>query len=296
MIAIDDAWRTAHPLPEIRPGLDKEARGRVLLVGGSVSVPGAVLLTGEAILRAGAGKVQIGTVDCAALAIGTAFPEAAVVGLPMNGDGELAADGAARLTDFAACDALLVGPAMACRPHTGALLRELLELVGPDVAVVLDAGAITALRDCRQRIGKRAAPMVLTPHHGELASLMDIDKDIVGRDPAAAAADAAKAFDAIVVLKAAETFIADPHGGLCSFACDALGLGTAGSGDVLSGIIAGLLARGADPIVAAGHGLWVHGQAGCAAEAEIGSIGYLARDLLRFIPGLVSHGFSRVEA
>lgn len=285
-VPIDSAWRAAHPLPGIASGLDKEERGRVVLVGGSSTVPGAVLLTGEAVLRAGAGKVQIGTVAAAALAIGIAFPEAAVIALETNDDGELVPGVGQRMGDLTACDALLIGPGMVRQPNTGQLLGELLDLITGDTPVLLDAGAITALRDCPAQVIERPVPIVVTPHHGELASLMNIEKSSITQDPALAAIKAARRFGAIVVLKDAETFIADPAGQLFSYTSEAPGLGTAGSGDVLAGIIGGLLARGVDPCVAAGHGVWMHGRAGCAAAAEIGEIGYLARDLLRFVPAM----------
>ena len=88
IVALDGDWRSANPLPTIESGSDKNSRGRVLLVGGARFVPGALALTGEAVLRAGAGKLQMATVEAVASALGVLVPEAAMVGLPMREDGE----------------------------------------------------------------------------------------------------------------------------------------------------------------------------------------------------------------
>jgi len=111
IVALDGDWRSANPLPTIESGSDKNSRGRVLLVGGARFVPGALALTGEAVLRAGAGKLQMATVEAVASALGVLVPEAAMVGLPMREDGEIAQEGVAVLTDLVPqCDVLLVGP------------------------------------------------------------------------------------------------------------------------------------------------------------------------------------------
>ena len=287
--AIDAAWRAAHPLPELGGGMDKDERGRALLVGGSAFVPGALLLTGEATLRAGAGKVKLATIDPAAIAIGVRFPEAAVIGLPSDDGGEVAVGALAALEHhLEQCDVLVLGPGMTERPQTADLIGALLERAGSGSPVLLDAGALTAMRGRESVLCRQDQPVVMTPHHGELAALTGLDKDAVANDPAAAALKAAAAFGAIVALKSAETLIADGKGALLFYAGGAPGLGTAGSGDVLAGIIGGLLARGVDPLVATAWGVWLHGEAGKAAAAAVGPAGFLARDLLLHIPRLMA--------
>jgi ADP-dependent NAD(P)H-hydrate dehydratase len=287
--AIDAAWLAAHPLPELGNGMDKDERGRVLLVGGSAFVPGALLLTGEAMLRAGAGKVKLATIDRAAMAVGVRFPEAAVIGLPSDDDGEIAAGALAPLGHhLPQCDALVLGPGMTERPQTADMIEALLDRAGSGSRVLLDAGALTAMRERGPVLRRQDQPVVMTPHHGELAGLTGLDKDVVSNDPATAALEAATAFGAIVALKSAETLIADGKGALLFYAGGAPGLGTAGSGDVLAGIIGGLLARGLDPLVATAWGVWLHGEAGKAAAADHGPAGFLARDLLPHIPRLMA--------
>jgi len=288
-IVLGDDWRRAHPLPALGGGLDKEERGRVLLVGGSVFVPGALRLTGEASLRAGAGKVQAATVAAAAMALGVLMPEMAMIGLPADDEGEIAADAAIILAPrLERCDTLVLGCGMMKRPQTLGFVAALIDAAGPGSSVVLDAGALTAAGDDPAALRPLAGRLVLTPHHGELAFLTGMDKDAVARDPVAAARDAARNFDAVVVLKAEETIVAAPAGTVLIYTEGAPGLGTAGSGDVLAGIVGGLLARGAEPIVAAGWGVWLHGAAGCAAAARIGPLGFIASDLLREIPALMA--------
>jgi len=278
---LDRAW-----FEQRCPGSDggsKDERGQALVVGSSALVPGAILLTGEAVLRSGAGRVQLATLDDLAPLLGVAFPEAAVIGLPSH-EGALTEEGIEALDHGCArCEALIVGPGMIESDRTPALVAALLDR-SQHVPCLLDAGAMTALRSIGRERSRR---LVLTPHHGELATLMATDKDDVTASPTAWAQRAATRFDAVVVLKAAETIIASPDDRLARYVSTTPGLGTAGSGDVLAGLIGGLLARGASPFDAAGLGVWLHGSAGAAAAQRHGALGFLARDLLAEIPALL---------
>lgn len=286
---IDVRWRAANPLPALRPGLDKEARGQVLVVGGSRTVPGAPLLTGEAALRVGAGKVRIATPAAATTAVGVAFPEAAMLALPDDDDGEIAGSAIDRLDASAIdCDALAIGPGMRATAGLSELVAALIDRLDVHVPLLLDAGAIPVLRDLPDTL-RACRLLIATPHHGELAKLERCDIDRIAEDPEAAARTAAARYGAMIVLKAAETFVATPGGTTLRYASEAIGLGTAGSGDVLAGAITGLLARGAPPLTAIGWGVYAHGHAGRQLERDVAPIGYLARDLLRCLPGLVSN-------
>lgn len=286
---IDARWRAEHRLPSLGDGRDKDARGAALLVGGSALVPGALLLTGEAALRAGAGKVKLATIARAAIGIGVAFPEAALVALEADEEGEIATSALASLErHIDRCDALILGPGMIERPHTASLVVKVLGRAGKTAPVLLDAGALTAMRGHHEALAGRPKPVVMTPHHGELAALTGVCKDDIARDPAKAACSTARMFGAVVALKSAETVIADRHGNILRYVSESPGLGTAGSGDVLAGVIGGLLARGVEPLVAAAWGVWLHGEAGRAASSAVGPVGFLARDLLPQIPRLLS--------
>jgi hydroxyethylthiazole kinase-like uncharacterized protein yjeF len=287
------------PLPAPDPGGDKETRGRVLVVGGSTLVPGAVLLAGVAALRAGAGKLQLATVRPAAIPLGLAVPEALVAALPATAKGEI--DGAAAadvLAEYAeSADAVLVGPGIADKEAAGALVEALVPLLKADCTLVLDGAAVTALRGREGALLSLGGRAVLTPHAGEMASALGEDKAALEADAPGVARRAARHFGAVVALKGADTYIAEPGdgaseaaGAVYHFGGGGAGLGTSGSGDTLSGIVAGLAARGATPAAAAVWGVWAHGTAGERLAGRMATVGYLARELLAEVPALVGRG------
>ncbi|MCR6687393.1 NAD(P)H-hydrate dehydratase [Pseudoxanthomonas sp.] len=266
------------PLPP--PGQDKEDRGRALVVGGSVQVPGAVRLAAEAALRAGAGKLQVATVRSVAPALALWVPEALVRGLPEGRDGEIARGHAWLDEAVDGCAAALVGPGMRPGAAAAALVRRIAARMPG--TLVLDAGALAA--DLRAPAGQ---PFVLTPHAGEMAGLVDEDKAQVEADPARFALAWARRSRSVVVLKGVDTWIADPGGALWLHRGGVPGLGTSGSGDTLAGIIVGLAARGADALQAALWGVAVHAQAGRVLAHSVGTLGFLAREIPAQVPRLL---------
>jgi len=288
--AIDKAWLNANPLPEVPADIDKNARGRVLVVGGAEFVPGALRLTGEAALRAGAGKLQLATVSASAMALGVQVPEASMLALPADADGEIAAAAADLLLErLDRCDALVLGPGMSPSAGTVALVSRLLDGTDEQRTIVLDAAAITASRDLAGVVARHGGRVVLTPHQGEMASLTGATIEAIRADPAAIAKRVAGEFNAVVLLKGNESVIATPQGDVYRSLAGSVGLATGGSGDVLAGIIGGLAARGATPLVATAWGSWAHGQAGERLAERDGPIGFLARELLPLIPRLLQH-------
>ena len=277
------------PLPRPDADDDKDDRGRVLVIGGSTQVAGAVLLAGVAALRAGAGKLQLATVASAAPSLGIAVPEALVVALRASRTGEIAGSHAvpALVDHIESVNAVLVGPGMSSDHAAHALLASLVRRVGASAILVLDAAAITALAHDDALLSSLEGRAVLTPHAGEMASLLGIDKSEVNRDPGGVARVAAERFGAVVALKGAETYIADPDRALYRYSEGSVGLATSGSGDTLAGIIAGLAARGAAPAQAAAWGAYLHGAAGRALARRLGPVGFLARELLDELPALL---------
>jgi len=287
---LDENWLSSHPLPGADEAADKDDKGRLLIVGGSLSVPGALLLSIEAAMRIGAGKVKVATIEQAALPLGVACPEVAIMGLPSTREGEIASRAFETLgPSIERSDAVLVGPAMSDGADTRDLVRALLLAAGPDTAVLLDAGAVSSARSSCEAIRAAASSIVLTPHCGEMASLMDMDKAKVEAAQPDVATHAARQFGATVVLKSSSTFIATPAGDLLRYDSGCPGLGTAGSGDVLAGVIAGLLARGVEPFTASAWGVWLHGACGREAAQTVGPIGFMARDLPRSLPQFLRH-------
>jgi hydroxyethylthiazole kinase-like uncharacterized protein yjeF len=261
----------------------------VLVVGGAALVPGALRLTGEAALRAGAGKLQLATVSAAATALGVLVPEASMFALPADDDGEIAPEAATILCErLHKSEALVLGPGMSRGRRTEALVAALLDEAPAELILVLDAGALTASAGLRARIAERGGRTILTPHHGEMASLTGLSAAAIAADPERVAREVASECAAVVVLKSERTAVAAPDGACAGFAGGNKGLATSGSGDVLAGIIGGLAARRADPLAAAGWGVFVHGSAGEQAAAASAEIGYLARDLVPLVPRLIA--------
>lgn len=288
-IAVTQALLRRLPLPQPDDQGDKDERGRVLVVGGSSQVAGAVLLAGIAALRVGAGKLQLATVSSSTPALGMAVPEALVVALPSTRSGEIAGSRAHRtLADYVGkIDALLAGPGMSSERSAHALLAPLVRRFDEHAVLVLDAAAIVALTHDVEMLRPLEGRAVLTPHAGEMASLLQIDKRDVERDPARAARLAADRFHAVVALKGAETYIAEPNGTLYRYAGGSVGLATSGSGDTLAGIVTGLAARGASPVRATLWATYLHGAAGRQLARRIGPLGFLARELLDELPPLL---------
>lgn len=273
------------PLPPVDPRGTKDSRGAVLVAGGAPQMPGAIILAATAALRAGAGKLQIATVKSVAPHVAAQVPEALVVGLPETRQGGIAPAAARELAKRAADhDAMLVGPGMVDTRATTRLLLQLLERLGK-TPLILDAEALACASVDPRAFAQAEAPLALTPHALEMSRMLDLDPEEVKRHPARNALRAAGQLQAVVALKGPETFIASPAGRLLvNRHAGNPGLGTSGSGDTLSGLVAGLAARGADLLQACAWGVFLHGRAGDLLAHKIGPIGFLARELLAEIP------------
>ena len=286
-VPLDTAWLKANPLPDHHDNVDKNGRGRVLIIGGCRRIPGGMLLTAEAALRAGAGKVTIATIASAAMPMGIAFPACAVVALPETDGGEIAPESADLLiAEMALHDAVIFGPAMIDQDSVDALLAAILPALPPEMFLILDAFALRSATDHVQAIADRAGHIVLTPHEGELAAMLGIERDAVVRDPLAALEIAADRFGVAVMVKGATSHLMAND--VClSYAGGGLGLAISGSGDILAGLIASLGAQGLPALQAAAWGIWLHGEAGRRLSETIGPIGFLARELPPLVPGLM---------
>ena len=283
--AVDAAWLSDHPLPVHGEGTDKNNRGSVLIVGGSRKVAGGLRLTAEAAFRAGAGKVQLATVESAALNLGMAVPEAGVIALSETDEGEIGGPIENRLNEaLVKSDCMVLGPAMTDKESAGALIDAVLGAEKVPDRFILDATAIFAARDRQKALTKYSGALIITANEDELAALLDRD---VGAEPERAVREVAKRFSAIAMLKRSDTLIASPAGELLRYPGGGVGLATGGSGDVLAGILAALLARGADPLGAAAWSVWLHGEAGRRLSETLGPIGLLARELPALVPGLM---------
>jgi ADP-dependent NAD(P)H-hydrate dehydratase len=274
------------PLLEPKGDGGKEERGCALVVGGSSQMPGAAVLAAIGALRAGAGKLQIATNREVAPWMAIAVPEARVIGLGSTRQGEIAARACDAISaEVKRCDALVVGPGMA---DASAVVGVIHRQKQRGATLVVDAGGL------RFFSGRRALPAagrgttILTPHPGEMAKLWGIARAEVVAHALEVARAAAARIGAVVVLKGPCTYIAAPDGEAFHNSEGNVGLGTSGSGDVLAGVIAGLAARGVDPLRAAAWGVYLHAKAGDVLAREVGSLGFLARELLDPIPALMA--------
>jgi ADP-dependent NAD(P)H-hydrate dehydratase len=298
------------PLPMPSADGDKEERGRTLIIGGSSEIPGAVILAACAALHAGAGKLTIATGAGIAQAVALKIPESRVIALPETDAGGIPASAADLLEPLARkSDSILIGPGMQDEPAICSFVLALLSRLDQS-KVILDACAMGVVRNTEppganlypvhraqgssgpcetgpKFLGRFNPRVLMTPHAGEMAHLTGADKKNIEAKPKLSVRDAAKRWNAVVALKGATTLIAAPGGQLWQHDGGNIGLAISGSGDTLSGIIAGLAARGASLEQACAWGVALHARAGEKLAARIGPLGYLARDIAAEVPMLM---------
>lgn len=276
-----------HPLPPIGSG-DKDDRGSILIIAGSREVAGAALLTALGAMRAGAGRLQIVTVESAATGLSVSMPEAMVTGLAEGRDGGFAPSTVKPLAERAAkAEVVVAGPGMRGNDSTASLAGALAETCGK---LVLDAALLHALPERQAEVARKKEPAILLPHAGEMASLLGCAAEEVEADPVAAGRRCAARYDSVTLVKGVQSHIVKPDGQVFRYEGGGPGLGISGSGDTLAGIVGGLLARGADPLTALLWGVWCHGEAGRRLGERIGTLGYLAREIPDEVPGVLRDG------
>lgn len=273
------------PLPDA--GGDKHASGRLVLLGGSDRSPGAARLAAESALRVGTGKVTVATTGRAAAATAATVPEAAVVALATNAEGRIAPAAAGRvLEETATAGALLAGPGFVDPGDAVALLRAIL----PDcrIPLVLDALGSAYLTEHPEGLHHLEDRAVLTVNPTELAHTAGADEDEVARDPAGVAARVARRSRVVVLCGGTAKHVVTPGGRSWVVEGGGPGLGASGSGDVQAGLVAGLVARGAEPAQAAVWAGWLHARCGERLASSVGPLGYLARELAAQVPAVLA--------
>ncbi|MFT4034564.1 MAG: NAD(P)H-hydrate dehydratase [Patulibacter sp.] len=264
-------------LPQRGAASHKYNAGAVTVVAGAPAYPGAAMLAVRGAQRAGAGYVTAVVSDPAVVLVRGASPEAIVRAWSRDIGDAAFAELLERRTD-----AVVLGPGLiGTDPGEQRLIDATLAAERP---TVLDAGAL-ALYSGRAEELRRGAPLILTPHAGELGRLLGIGAAAVGAQRLASAHTAAQRTGAVVVLKGDDTIIAAPDGRVAINELAASALATAGTGDVLAGAIGALLAGGADPFLAAAGGVYLHAHAGRIAAAALGtSDGVVAWDVAERLP------------
>ena len=272
-------------VPRKRTDSTKYTAGSVLVVGGSRGLTGAPMLASLAAFRADAGYVAVAAPESTLPIFETTLLEVVKHPLPEDSSGRLLPRSADAILDAAEkADAVAIGPGLGRSDGTVELVRILLERL--DLPIVLDADALWELEPYA-----RAAPTVLTPHSGELARLLGTDAREIDAHRLDAVRRAASRFGAVVLLKGADTLVASPREGVLVATYGTPALATAGSGDVLTGIVAAFLAKGMEARQAAGAAAVAHGVAAELIEIQPGTI---ASDLLPGVQrAMAGHGLQR---
>ncbi len=281
-MTIDIELLKTMPLPDWSDETSKAERGKLLIVGGSRRIPGALILAARAALRAGCGSVRVAAPESVALHIGIAVPELMVIPLPETGAGTIASSAVELIAaQCKLCDAVVLGPGLDANSETDEFAREVVK--SAPLPLLIDAQAISAL-DAKWKAGE--APRVLTPHAQEFATIsgQEVGDDDDEREKAATTY--AQKAGATLALKGHHSLVAAPDGEVYRNESGTRALGTAGSGDVLAGIIGSLLAQGLDVTRATIWGVHMHAEAGEALTKDGGEDGWMARDFIDRLPSV----------
>lgn len=255
--------------------------GRALLVGGSRGMSGAIAMAGMACLRSGAGLVTLALPDACLDAVAGFDPCYMTTPLPCDSAGRLSAAASQAILERAAgSTALALGPGIGKSDALTVVVTQLYRTIAQPM--VIDADALNALAVPERGLAEAGGARVLTPHPGEFQRLSSASASDRGHQMAAARELAAE-HGIVIVLKGHETYVTDGDRFYLNTTGNP-GMATGGSGDVLTGIITGLLCQGLSPFDAACLGVYMHGRAGDLAAREVGQVGMIASDLLRFLP------------
>jgi len=283
---------TSSILPSRSIQSHKGSFGTALIMAGSRNYPGAALLAGKAAYRSGAGLVRIASLPTVQQALAGAFPEAVWTLLNEEPDGFSWKDEQDRKEIIHQdTSAILIGPGWGKGRDTLALFVDVLTDISEkkhasdESSLVLDADGLNLLSENPGLLNRIPRGSVLTPHPGEMARLCGIKPAEIQAERAGIAREYAKEWNVTLVLKGALTVVANPDGDTVIIPIATPALARAGSGDVLAGLITGLMAQGVEPFKAACAGAWLHGMAGIAAERAVGHAAcVLAGDILQAIP------------
>ncbi|MDK2821657.1 MAG: ADP-dependent NAD(P)H-hydrate dehydratase / NAD(P)H-hydrate epimerase [Clostridia bacterium] len=282
---LTEDWVRSH-LPSREANGHKGLYGRVLAVGGSPGLTGAIFLASTAALRTGAGLVTAAVPQGIHNILEMKTQEVMTCPLPETAEGSLSRDALEPLLDkLTENDILAIGPGLSRNPATVSLIKELLPQI--KVPAVIDADALNALATDVDILKRNHGTLILTPHPGEMGRLLGKTAAKVQEDRLEIARKAACDWQVILVLKGARTVIAWPDGQVYINPTGNPGMATAGSGDILTGIIAGLVAQGLKPGIAAAMGVYIHGAAGDLAAAYKGQHALLAGDILDYLPSVL---------
>ena len=282
-VSLIRAEDVAGALPRRDPNAHKGTYGHVLVLAGSPGKTGAAAMCAFSALRIGAGLVTLALPESLNDAMEAKLTEVMTEPLPETGERTVAFAALERVLELVKGKRVVaIGPGLSIHPETAELVQAVMQAV--KAQIVVDADGINALGPNLEMLRNAALPPILTPHPGELARLLGIDRDEIVRNRIPIAQKVATSFGVHLVLKGARTLIADPDGRVAVNMTGNAGMATGGTGDVLTGLIAGLLAQGVNADLATRTGVYLHGLAGDLAADAIGQEAMVASDLMAQIP------------
>ena len=287
-------------IPERQRYSHKGDYGHVLVIAGSRGKTGAAFMCAKACLRSGAGLVTIGVPESLLDVFQSRVTEEMTLPLPDRGDGTLSSKALEKILEFLSekADVLAIGPGISVTDDTKKLVREL--LLNSTAPAVIDADAINSLEGNKQVLKKARSPIILTPHAGEMARLLSVQRSAfsvqrqktlnyelqneIEGDRINTAISFAKETGTYLVLKGVPTVIAVPEGRVFINPTGNSGMASAGTGDVLTGMLSGFLGQGLNPLEASILGVYMHGLAGDIAAKSKGEHSLIASDIIDSIP------------
>lgn len=290
-------WTTATQasqwVPPRPPASHKGSYGRVLVVAGSTGMTGAAALASEAALRAGAGLVTLATPKHLNPILEGLLPEVMTLPLPETEAGSLTVSATSAILEFAekTKSVLAIGPGLSQHPETVSLVHQLVHKnreQGLGLRMVIDADGLNALAQDRNILSLLDRETVLTPHPGEMARLTGASVSTLEKDRIHTAQQFASEHSLTLVFKGAPTVSADANGEVWINSTGNPGMSTGGMGDVLTGVIAGLMAQGIASERAATLGIYLHGLAGDMVAERLGMHGLIASDVLKAVPQAIA--------
>jgi NAD(P)H-hydrate epimerase len=266
------------------PDSNKGLYGHVLVIGGSVGKAGSVAMAGMAALRAGAGLATVATAQSVLPTVAGFHPELMTEPLPETGEGTVATSAIDRLDDLAKGKSVLaIGPGISRFPETSELVRALVSKA--NVSIVLDADGLNAFEGQSDQLNGKDRKLVITPHPGEMARLLGCTTADVQKDRLTMARKFAREHELIVVLKGYRTLVVQPDGETWVNTTGNPGMSTGGTGDILTGMVAGMIAQHPnDTMLAVCAAVYLHGLAGDVMRESVGEHSMVATDLLEGLP------------
>lgn len=282
-VEVSEPGQLRQLLPRRQQNAHKGNFGHVFLVAGSKGKTGAALMAARAALRSGAGLVTIGIPESISQTFSCRVLEEMILPLPCSG-GYFTMDSLGPALQFLEQKAtvLAIGPGVSSEQETSSFVRALCSKA--KVPVVIDADGINAFQKESQVLSQIEAPCVITPHPGEMARLTGMSAKLIDDDRIHVAMEFAKVFNVHVLLKGFPTVLASPDDRVCINPTGNPGMASAGSGDVLTGVIAGLIAQGIPTVESIKLGTYLHGLSGNIAASKKTEIAMIARDILDFLP------------